>query len=377
MSSPRLLARKTAISLPFAALLALPTTASALEFGVKAEPGLAVPLAAPQSSRFTPGGEVSLKGYLGLGRYFDAQAGISFLGLGAAAGTMPDAMGTAWSDSLGLRFKRPHDADLERGGFYAGSPWIDADALYVRTGGLDRFGLTLGAGVSFPLAPRRNAWLGPFVRYMQIVQPSRMGFDDTDAKVLFVGLNFELGTSPLAPLVVALKAVECPYCAPVVVAAPDRDHDGVSDALDYCPDVAGPAENQGCPVYKRVIVKPDRLELSEKIMFAFDRADIEADSLPLLDEVVQALKDNKGFRVQIEGHTDSTGPQEHNQTLSEERAQAVLAYLRDHGITPERLSYKGFGSSEPTDSNRTAAGRENNRRVDFVVQFKIIDRSVQ
>jgi hypothetical protein len=179
----------------------------------------------------------------------------------------------------------------------------------VRTGGLDRFGLTLGAGVSFPLAPTRNAWLGPFVRYMQIVQPDRMGFDDTDAKMLFVGLSFELGVSPLAPLAVAVKAVECRYCTPdVVVVSVDRDHDGVADAIDNCPDVAGSAENGGCPVYKKVIVKADRLELSEKIMFAFDRADIEADSLPLLDEVVQALKDNSGFRVQIEGHTDSTGP---------------------------------------------------------------------
>jgi outer membrane protein OmpA-like peptidoglycan-associated protein len=375
MRCPRLLAR-SAISLPALALLALPATASAVEVGVKVEPGLAVPLGAPQNGRFTAGGEVSLKGYLGLGRYFDLQAGVSFLGLGAAAGTIPQTMGTAWSDSLGLRFQRPHDAALERGGFYAGSPWIDADALYVRTGPLDRFGVTVGAGVSFPLSPRRTTWLGPFVRYMQIVQPERMGFDDTDAKVLFVGLNFELGTSPLAPLVVAVKAVECGYCAPVVVVASlDRDHDGVADAADNCPDVPGTLENNGCPVYKRVIVRPDRLELSEKIMFAFDRADIEVDSLPLLDEVVQALKDNSGFRVQIEGHTDSTGPQEHNQTLSEERAQAVLTYLRDHGIAPERLSYKGFGSTEPTDSNATVAGRENNRRVDFVVHFRILDRS--
>jgi outer membrane protein OmpA-like peptidoglycan-associated protein len=377
MTSPRFLAR-AAISLPALALLALPATAAAVEVGVKVEPGLAVPLSAPQSLRFTPGGEVSLKGYLGLGRYFDVQAGVSFLGLGAAAGTMPSTMGSAWSDSLGLRFQRPHDADLGRGGFYAASPWIDADALFVRTGGLDRFGFTLGAGVSFPLAPRRNTWLGPFVRYMQIVQPDRMGFDDADAKMLFVGLNLELGTSPLAPLVVALPALECASCAPapiVVVASLDRDHDGVADTLDNCPDVAGSAENGGCPVYKRVIVKPDRLELSEKIMFAFDRADIETESLPLLDEVVQALKDNRGFRVQIEGHTDSTGPQEHNQTLSEQRAEAVLTYLRDHGIAPDRLSYKGFGSTVPTDSNSTVAGRENNRRVDFVVQFKIIDRS--
>ena len=379
MRYSRILAR-IAISLPALALLALPRVASALEGGVRLEPGLALPLGAPQNGRFTAGGEVSLKGYLGLGRYFDLQAGISFLALGPAAGTIPDTFGTAWSDSLGLRFKRPHDADLERGGFYAGSPWIDADALYVRTGGLDRFGLTAGAGVSFPLVPRRTLWLGPFVRYMQILQPNRTGFDDTDAKLLFVGLNFELGSSPLAPLVMEAKAAECSHCAPApvfVATMLDRDHDGVVDTLDNCPDVPGSTENGGCPVYKWVIVRPDRLELREKILFAFDRADIEADSLPMLDEVVQALKDNRSFRVQIEGHTDSTGRREHNQTLSEERAQAVLNYLRVHGIASDRLSYKGFGSTEPTDTNTTVLGRENNRRVDFVVHFRILDRSAQ
>ena len=77
-------------------------------------------------------------------------------------------------------------------------------------------------------------------------------------------------------------------CPPVVAAQlPDRDHDGLPDAYDSCPDVPGPIENGGCPVYKKVIVRPDRLELREKIMFAFDRADIELESLPLLDEVVQ------------------------------------------------------------------------------------------
>ena len=379
---------KPALSVPVAALLLLPATASALEIGVRVEPGLAVPLTAPQSTRFGPGGEVSLKGYLGLGRYFDVQAGVTFVGLGAADGTMPPTIGTAWSNSLGFRLRRPHDAGPALGGFSAASPWIDADASYVNTGGLDRLGLTLGAGVSFPLTTRRNAWLGPFVRYLQIVQPRRAGFDDADARLLFVGLNFELGTSPLPPPVVAtappafelarpppLPPLVVAPTPPLVVAPADRDHDGVSDETDICPDIAGPAENHGCPVYKRVIVKHDKLELSEKIMFAFDRADIDKVSLPLLDEVVQALKDNKGIHVQIEGHTDSKGPREHNKALSEQRAESVLSYVRDHGIAADRLAFKGFGSTLPTDTNQTAAGRENNRRVEFVVQFNTSDRS--
>lgn len=92
----------------------------------------------------------------------------------------------------------------------------------------------------------------------------------------------------------------------------------------------------------------------------------------MLDEVVQALKDNTGFRVQVEGHADSSGAYDHNQTLSEQRATAVLEYLAAHGIANSRLASKGFSSSVPLDTNGTVAGRENNRRVEFVVSFVIL-----
>jgi OOP family OmpA-OmpF porin len=88
---------------------------------------------------------------------------------------------------------------------------------------------------------------------------------------------------------------------------------------------------------------------------------------------VQALKDNKTFRVEVEGHADSTGPDDHNQTLSEKRAAAVLDYLAAHGVAKDRLSSKGFSSSVPIDTNATVAGRENNRRVEFVVNFTILN----
>src|SRR5208283_2533829 len=99
---------------------------------------------------------------------------------------------------------------------------------------------------------------------------------------------------------------------------------------------------------------------------------LEDASFPVLDEVVQALKDNKSFRVQVEGHASSEGGDEHNQTLSEKRAEAVLDYLVAHGIEKERLVSKGFGSSVPADTNTTEAGREKNRRVEFVVYFIIL-----
>ena len=153
----------------------------------------------------------------------------------------------------------------------------------------------------------------------------------------------------------------------------DRDGDDVPDKVDHCPDVAGPMDSWGCPAYKKVVVKRDKLELKEKLYFAWNQGTLQEASFPVLDEVVQALNDNKGFRVQVEGHTSSEGADDHNQTLSEQRANAVLDYLVAHGIGKERLVSKGFASSVPIDSNETSAGRENNRRVEFVVHFIILN----
>ena len=77
--------------------------------------------------------------------------------------------------------------------------------------------------------------------------------------------------------------------------------------------------------------------------------------------------------MQVEGHASSEGADDHNQTLSEKRAEAVLDYLVAHGIGKERLVSTGFASLVPVDTNATIAGRENNRRVEFVVHFIILN----
>lgn len=69
----------------------------------------------------------------------------------------------------------------------------------------------------------------------------------------------------------------------------------------------------------------------------------------------------------IEGHTDTSGPKAFNQTLSEKRANSVLDFLVDKGISSERLSAVGFGEDKPSSSNNTRKGRQSNRRVEFKV----------
>jgi outer membrane protein OmpA-like peptidoglycan-associated protein len=148
----------------------------------------------------------------------------------------------------------------------------------------------------------------------------------------------------------------------------DSDKDGVADIDDQCPSVPGDPANKGCPVYKAVKVTNDRIELSEKIFFAFDKTEILPKSDGLLDEVVKALSDHANLRVKILGHTDSSGTEKHNQELSEGRAGAVRDYLVSHGIDAARIvEARGYGSSQPIDTNKTLEGRENNRRVEFLI----------
>jgi outer membrane protein OmpA-like peptidoglycan-associated protein len=118
----------------------------------------------------------------------------------------------------------------------------------------------------------------------------------------------------------------------------------------------------------RVKVTEKKLELGEKVFFETSRATIKTTSYTLLDEVAQVLGANPGVRkVIVEGHTDNVGANEQNQALSEKRAAAVRDYLVNKGIAPDRLDAKGFGETRPIADNKTAAGRETNRRVEFVI----------
>jgi outer membrane protein OmpA-like peptidoglycan-associated protein len=332
---------------------------------LKLEPGLAMALSNPQSDMTETGMGTTVKLLFGLGRYFQIGPSIAYTTL-PAAGDLTGS-GRAWTFGGGARLMRPQD-----GLGHGISPWIDADLVYVRTGELSRPGFATAIGVSMPLDERRRFWLGPYARYSQIIQGQRDGFDNRDAKILMFGIGLEI-TAGLQPKRERLAVVE-PAPPPVAIAPPpsDRDGDTVIDASDNCPDVAGLVESFGCPPYEKVIVKREKLEVKEKIAFAWDSAKIEPASYPALDEVVRALQDNRGFKVQVDGHSSSDGNDAHNQTLSEQRARAVLDYLASHGVAKERLVSKGFSSSQPNESNTTAAGRESNRRVEFIVEFIII-----
>lgn len=148
----------------------------------------------------------------------------------------------------------------------------------------------------------------------------------------------------------------------------DNDKDGVLDAEDRCPKEAGLRLNGGCPQkYNFINVTAEKIEVRQTIFFQTAKAVILPKSFPLLDEVVQVCRSQVAMKLRIEGHTDIRGNRTTNLQLSQARADSVRAYLAGHGIEGERLEARGFGPDQPIETNRTAAGREKNRRVEFVI----------
>ncbi len=149
---------------------------------------------------------------------------------------------------------------------------------------------------------------------------------------------------------------------------PDNDKDGVLDAADKCPNEPGPPDNNGCPKkFEHIVVTNDKIELKQKIFFETDKAVIMPRSFGLLDEIASVLKSRATMRVRIEGHTDSRGSAPHNLKLSQARADSVRQYLIGLGIDGSRMEAQGFGAGQPIETNKTAAGRERNRRVEFFI----------
>ena len=148
----------------------------------------------------------------------------------------------------------------------------------------------------------------------------------------------------------------------------DNDGDGIPDALDKCPNEPGPPEERGCPKkYSLVSVTQDKIELHQAVFFATGRATILSPSFPLLDEVADVLKTRPAMEVRVEGHTDTRGSRANNMRLSQARADSVKAYLVGRDIDASRMVSVGFGPDQPIETNRTAAGRERNRRVEFMI----------
>lgn len=147
---------------------------------------------------------------------------------------------------------------------------------------------------------------------------------------------------------------------------PDTDGDGVLDKDDKCPTVKGTVANNGCPeMTEEQVVRLNAY--AKTILFNSGKSSFKQETYPVLQSITAILKEFPNSRFSIEGHTDSDGADAMNQTLSEDRSGAVKNYLIENGIAAERLTSSGYGEQKPIDTNKTAKGKANNRRVEVLL----------
>lgn len=165
---------------------------------------------------------------------------------------------------------------------------------------------------------------------------------------------------------------KCPTVAGVAryqgCPVPDTDGDGINDEEDKCPNLAGVRENQGCPAISEE-VKTKVNKAAQNILFITGSAKLQKSSFKGLDEVAKILQENPEMELSIDGHTDNVGSEEMNQTLSDNRAATVKNYFTSKGVAESRIKSAGHGELEPIADNKTAAGRQKNRRVELLLSY--------
>ena len=149
----------------------------------------------------------------------------------------------------------------------------------------------------------------------------------------------------------------------------DSDGDGVPDYQDECPVVAGTKANKGCPELKRE-VRQLLQKAMQGIEFETGKSTIKKKSFPLLDKIANIFIENANYVIEVQGHTDNTGKAEVNRKLSQQRADAVKNYLAKKGVEASRMTAVGYGPDVPIADNKTSAGRQKNRRVEFKITFE-------
>lgn len=132
-------------------------------------------------------------------------------------------------------------------------------------------------------------------------------------------------------------------------------------------------EKTNVKIYKDLVIAPIEVGQSIKlnnVFFESGKAALKKESFPELDRVAEFMSKNPDLKIEIGGHTDNVGKVATNKKLSESRAKAVAAYIISKGIPKANIVSKGYGSAKPVDSNKTAKGKAQNRRVEFTILDK-------
>ena len=249
--------------------------------------------------------------------------------------------------------------DYRLDGFYDLTPW-DGDWTPYAVMGVGHFTekfdnfsnredtrMSLGAGIRKALTP--NLSLSTDVRAIRSLD---YGQTEGMAKV---ALTWTFGSAPApAQTVIVEEQIKEPVEPPAPI---DSDMDGVPDDQDMCPGTpaGSTVDSTGC-------VPMEDIDLL--VEFGFDSDKINPAELDQVVKMGEFLNRYQDVRIRVIGHTDSQGPAEYNQTLSQRRAEKVREILvKEHGVNADRIEAIGKGESEPLADNKTLKGRQENRRV--------------
>ncbi len=152
----------------------------------------------------------------------------------------------------------------------------------------------------------------------------------------------------------------------------DNDQDGIKDIEDKCPNKPETFNNykdeDGCPDEKKKEKKEcdfPQHKVMRGVNFKSGHSEMTFDSYKYLNPIVKKMKECPEVKIEVQGHTDSMGKLSTNMRLSRMRAQSVKQYLVSQGIDPERIVVQGYGPKRPIADNRTASGRQENRRIEI------------
>jgi outer membrane protein OmpA-like peptidoglycan-associated protein len=384
----------------------------AQEVRVHATAGGAHALVEPQQSEYGFGGSGTIAPELVVSKAVGFQVELGAMGLGA--GSPPSdpryaahGSGTAFGGMAGVRL-RPFAAD-NPSGF-----WVDGNGGIVQTGDETRPGFDAHVGYDWRVGTGRLD-VGPFLGYTQVVG-NKDDVRPEDAHIVLFGIHGGWGAEGPPPPPgdrdndhVVDPEDACPDVPGVRTALRetngcpprDRDHDLIVDSADACPDSPGvptsdpstngcPPDHDGsveasdfcpdrgvtvadlmsdaCPKPPEVRLEGDEIVVNDVIHFDVDSPRVWPDSYPLMKKLAELVTSHPEITgLDIEGHADETGSDEHNMVLSKQRAESVKWMLVQFHISPKRITTHAYGEHRPRANGHDAGALRENRRVEFLV----------
>jgi OmpA-OmpF porin, OOP family len=163
---------------------------------------------------------------------------------------------------------------------------------------------------------------------------------------------------------------------------PDNDKDRILDVNDKCPNEPevynGFEDEDGCPDKGRISVGKTKLNILDKIYFETDKTTIKPVSFPLLDAIAATIKGNPQLQlIEIQGHADERGSDDHNMELTDGRAHSVMEALVERGVNPGTLRAKGYGETKPICTQHNEDCWSQNRRVEFIILKRADEPTLQ